>query len=227
MMYKSAKQSLLDSYNSRGFFKSFEKRTPIKFDNPFPLLTHPFLDWLISWELKELTYLEIGSGGSTIFFQKYFKKITSVEPSLEYFNELKSKLTDNVEYRHISISDVEDGNYHVENYYDFCLIDFNLNRYSCVSNLLKKSKFSFIIFDNTEHYPNTSEFIRNNGYTTQIDFWGFKNSQNLESSTSIFINDNINLKLKKVNRFPAPESYKLYEYNQYDHEKIYSEKTEL
>jgi hypothetical protein len=216
----SAKNALIESYNSRGFFKSFEIKQPVRFDIDYPMLTHSFIDWFISWDLSKLTYLEIGSGASTVYFQKYFKNITSVEPSINFYNDLKSKLNKNVDYKNISKLKLEDGDFNVNNYYDFCLIDDNLHRHSLVSNLLKKSNFAYLIFDSTEEYPNTCEFIRDNGYTTQIDFWGFKNSHTWESCTSVFINDNIKLRLNKINRYPAPCSVKVYGDLEEDYEKI-------
>ena len=217
---KTAKQALIESYNSRGFFKSFETKTPVRFDAPYPLLTNPFIDWISSWDLTELTYLEIGSGASTIFFQKYFQNITSIEPTLDFYENLKSKLNNNVDFKHIPKSKLEDGYFNIDDYYDFCLIDDNLNRSLLTSKLLEKSKFAYLIFDTTEEYPNTCEYIRNNGYTAQIDFWGFKNTHSWESCTSVFINDNIRLKLNKINRFPAPCSIKAYHDNKWDYEKI-------
>ena len=98
----TAKDSLITSYNSRGFFKSFEIKNPVKFDLPYPLLTNPFIDWIVSWDLSKLSYLEIGSGGSTIYFQKYFGNITSIEATTNFYNNLKSKLNKNVEYKNIS-----------------------------------------------------------------------------------------------------------------------------
>jgi hypothetical protein len=215
-----AKSALIESYNSRGFFKSSEINKPVKFDLPYPLLTHPFIDWIISWDLSKLSYLEIGSGGSTVYFQKYFGNITSIEATTNYYNNLKSKLNKNVDYKNISKVKLEEGDFEVGDYYDFCLIDDNLHRHSLTSNLLKKSKFAYLIFDSTEQYPNTCEFIRDSGYTTQIDFWGFKNSQSFESCTSVFINDNIKLRLTKINRYTAPSAIKQYDNIEQDYEKI-------
>jgi|688.fasta_scaffold321749_3 hypothetical protein len=216
----SAKKALIESYNSRGFFKSFEIKQPVKFDQPYPLLTNPFIDWITSWDLSKSTYLEIGSGASTIYFQKYFQSITSIEPNIQFYNDLKPKLNKNVNYKNISKSTLEDGYFNVNDYYDFCLIDYNLHRHSLVSELLKKSKFAYLIFDTTEQYPNTCELIKDNGYTTQIDFWGFKNTHSWETCTSVFINDDIKVRLNKVNRYPAPMALKLYHNIEQDYEKI-------
>jgi len=216
----SAKNALIESYNSRGFFKSFETRKPIKFDLPYPLLTNPFIDWIIAWDLSELSYLEIGSGGSTVFFQKYFENITSIEASMGFYNGLKSQLNKNVDYKNIDKSKLEDGDFEIDDYYDFCLIDDKLHRHSLTSHLLKKSKFAYLIFDSTEQFPNTCELIKDNGYTTQIDFWGFKNSQSFESCTSVFINDDIKLRLNKINRYTAPTALKQYDSIEQDYEKI-------
>jgi hypothetical protein len=218
---KTAKKALLDSYKNRGFIKSFEVKEPIKFDRPYPLLTNPFMDWLMSWDLSGLTYLEIGSGASTKFLMKHFKDVTSIEPDLKYYEYLKdSGLDSNVVYKNQNELELEAGNFSVDQYYDFCLIDCNLNRFSLMTNILKKTKFAYLIFDSTEWFPNTTELIRDSGYSTQIDFWGFKNSQNWESSTSVFINDSIKLRLNKINRFPAPGAVRLYEKNNWDIEKL-------
>ncbi len=216
----SAKNALIESYNTRGFFKSFEIKKPVKFDLPYPLLTHSFIDWIISWDLTKLSYLEIGSGGSTIYFQKYFGNITSIEATMGFYNSLKTSLNKNVDYKNIDKSKLEEGNFDLDDYYDFCLIDDNLHRHSLTSHLLKKSKFAYLILDSSEQYPNTSEFIRDGGYTTQIDFWGFKNSQSFESCTSVFINDNIKLRLNKINRYTAPLALKQYDSIEQDYEKI-------
>jgi len=217
---KTAKQALIESYNSRGFFKSFETKTPVRFDAPYPLLTNPFIDWISSWDLTELTYLEIGSGASTIFFQKYFQNITSIEPSLDFYEFLKLKLNNNVDFKHIPKLKLEEGDFNVDDYYDFCLIDDNLHRHSLVTELLKKSKFAYLIVDTTEQYPNTCELIKDNGYTTQIDFWGFKNTHSWETCTSVFINDSIKLRLNKINRYSAPLALRQYDSIEQDHEKI-------
>lgn len=217
---KKPKKALIESYNSRGFFKSFEIGQSIKFDKPYPLLTNPFIDWIISWDLSRLNYLEIGSGASTIFFQKYFNKITSIEPSNEFYSDMIKKLNNNVTYQNIDKTLLEKGIFKVEEYYDFCLIDYNLNRFLLTENLLKKTKFAFLIFDTTEQYPNTSELIRNNGYTNQIDFWGFKNTQSWESCTSVFINDEIKIRLEKINRYSAPGAMRLYQNLEEDNAKI-------
>lgn len=217
---KTAKEALIESYNSRGYFKSFDVKSPVRFDVPYSLLTNPFMDWISSVDLSNLSYLEIGSGGSTIFFQKHFKEITSIEAITGYYDRLKGKLNKNVTYRNIDRLKLEEGNFNIDPYYDFCLIDDNLNRYSLTSNLLKKSKFAYLIFDSTEAFPKTCELIKDNGYTVQMDFWGFKNSQNFESCTSVFINDNIKLRLNKINRFSAPGAIRRYEKNEWDHEKV-------
>ena len=60
--------------------------------NPYPLLTHNFLDYFVNDTLRNKTLLEIGSGESTLFWEKYFRKIVSYEDNWNFYNDIKRKI---------------------------------------------------------------------------------------------------------------------------------------
>jgi hypothetical protein len=53
-----------------------------------PLLTNTFLNFFNKLDLSNSTYLEIGSGNSTIYFSKIFKNVISFEDDLTWFHKL-------------------------------------------------------------------------------------------------------------------------------------------
>ena len=64
-----------------------------------PLLTEEFLLFINKLNIKNKTYLEIGSGNSTIYFSKRFKNITSLEHNKNWFDKLNKKNLKNVSLR--------------------------------------------------------------------------------------------------------------------------------
>ncbi len=73
-------------------------------DQPYPLLTHGFVDYLTHPDrnLSGKTLLEIGSGDSTIYWASHFKEVCSYEHDTEWVTELNSnyEIPDNVCLRH-------------------------------------------------------------------------------------------------------------------------------
>ena len=61
-----------------------------------PLLTDTFLKFFLNLNLKNKTYLEIGSGNSTVFFSKQFKQIISFEDSMVWYDKLDALKIPNV-----------------------------------------------------------------------------------------------------------------------------------
>tara|TARA_R100000541_G_scaffold4223_1_gene11584 strand:+ start:746 stop:1294 length:549 start_codon:yes stop_codon:yes gene_type:complete len=61
-----------------------------------PRLTTSFISYLKTIDLKNKTLLELGSGDSTIYFSKIFKKTISYENNTEYLNTIKKLKLKNV-----------------------------------------------------------------------------------------------------------------------------------
>jgi len=67
----------------------------IKEPHAQPLLTKTFLKFFLNLKLSDKTYLEIGSGDSTIFFSKVFKHVIAFEDDLSWFLSLQKKTLEN------------------------------------------------------------------------------------------------------------------------------------
>ena len=80
-----------NSFDNRKFFDT-KNNTTISEDNYYPLLTWPFLDFIANIDLAKAKIYEIGSGFSTLFFQKIFKFIESYETDENWFNEISKKI---------------------------------------------------------------------------------------------------------------------------------------
>jgi len=65
-------------------------------DSVIPRLTTSFISYLKEFNLKNKTLLELGSGDSTIYFSKVFKKVFSYESNPKYLNTLKKLKLKNV-----------------------------------------------------------------------------------------------------------------------------------
>jgi len=74
-----------------------------------PLLTLAFLKYFNNLKNINKTYLEIGSGKSTIYFSHKFKKVISLENNKEYFdeiNKIKPKNVDLILFNKDNINDL-------------------------------------------------------------------------------------------------------------------------
>ena len=91
--------------------------------------------------------LEIGGGGSTLFFSNRVKHIDTVEDSLEW----KTKITDLLFKDNVTFFDY--NNYPINKKYDLILIDGKerLKFLTEVKSYLKPR--GIIVFDNLEQYP--------------------------------------------------------------------------
>lgn len=135
------------------------KSNPLK-DN-VPWLTFESQEWLDSFLNKNMTVLEWGSGGSTIFISKKVKKMISIEHNPEWYasvvEELQKNKIKNCEY--ILKRYNEDKKY--KNYYevidsfpdktfDLVVVD-GRSRNSCIFHAMKKiRKGGFLFLDNSE-----------------------------------------------------------------------------
>ena len=65
--------------------------------DPTPLLTFSFLEWFEKQDTKNFNLVEFGCGNSTIYFYKFFKKVTTYEDDPDYLKQIKKMKLDNVE----------------------------------------------------------------------------------------------------------------------------------
>lgn len=169
-----------------------------------PLLCENFINWLKDQPIDNKIILEIGSGNSTIFFSKIFKKVISYEDYPDWFLKIKSIIVnnniENIELNKFDEKILENIKFKKDiNNTDYLLIDSSF--YSKISRLdfaiflhLNKNENSIIILDNGELNIDAYEFLRKNYYC--IDFT-CKRGVSTFSQTSVFFKKRDLLKINK------------------------------
>lgn len=181
-----------------GFKNSVEKGKPVdKNDNPLPLYTYPAIEYLQTLDFSGKRIFEFGSGNSTLFWLKKNAIVTSVENSINWFEDLSQEIGENPKHKFIFASGEEyyDAVLKDEEKYDLIIIDGAQNRLESTKKAAKKIKEDgMLIVDNSDWFPNSTKFIRDELNFIQIDFYGFRPSKYNTSVTSIFFSRNSNFK---------------------------------
>jgi hypothetical protein len=166
-----------------------------------PLLTNTFLKFFTKLDLANETYLEIGSGNSTIFFSKIFKNVISFEDDLTWFNHLEKLNIPNLKLEFFDAGSVLDtcvpctGKInslatHLLKPNLFIMIDNNPIRVSRLkfAEFIDKHKRddAVIILDNGERNFDALNFLKSKYYS--LDFPGVR-YDNSFSVTSVFFNE--------------------------------------
>ena len=151
-----------------------------------PLLTSSFLDWFETQQWNSLSLLEFGAGGSTIYFSKFFKSVTSYETDQSWFDKLLLKIPRSVNLVKVdSILNALNKN-NIENIHNFdvILIDSGENRAKLARWLINENYKGIIFFDNSEWYRNSIGMFLKEGYV-EIPFFGLKPIEDWVSCTSV------------------------------------------
>lgn len=123
----------------------------------YPWFTHPFLDVLEEWELRDKVILEFGGGKSTKWWASRAKEVWTIETSENWISEIKSALNV-VEYSRVKLfhRQVNEGDQTKVDYYtelpqgckpDIVVIDGVL-RHECLLKALTLPRPIIIIHDN-------------------------------------------------------------------------------
>lgn len=95
--------------------------------DPIPLLTSSFLDWFQTQQWDSMSLLELGAGGSTLYFSKFFKSVTSCETDQSWYEKLLLNKPNNVDL--VKVDTILDAlNNNDIHDYDVILIDAGENR---------------------------------------------------------------------------------------------------
>ena len=157
------------------------------------LLSPDFLDWVKKNKFSNSTILELGSGNSTLFFSKYFKRVYSYENELEWYNKVKfhSNTSPNIIPNFFDKGVFKDLEFKERVYEsDLILIDNNPNfisRYDFayfVHN--NKKENSIIVLDNGEWNIEAYEFLRTKYYCRDYVWRRGKNSKGVLTQTTVF-----------------------------------------
>ena len=153
---------------------------------PIPLLTSSFLDWFETQKWSSLNLLEFGAGGSTLYFAKFFKSVTSFETNQSWFDKLLLKVPSNVNLiRVANIFDALRGNQLKDIHsFDVILIDASENRAKLTRWLVNEEYKGIIFFDNAEWYRKSIGILLGEDFM-EIPFFGLKPIEDWVSCTSV------------------------------------------
>jgi hypothetical protein len=160
------------------------KLSPIKASLPWmPYNTILILHNIIK---KDFNILETGSGGSSLFFLKRCRTLTSLEHHAKWIKELKKIQSSNYKNRWtLALKDLKNDTLNKspyldflttqkDEYFDLISIDGRLRNESLKIASRKVKKGGFILLDNSDRndYEEGIEFINNLGWSRQ-DLQGF------------------------------------------------------
>lgn len=124
--------------------------------------------WLNVNLKPQMVVFEYGSGGSTFFFSKRVKQITSIEHNKNYFNFIKKKIEKNnfININNYLIEEMEQYvnyiNKFPDHYFDLVYVDGKY-RNQCIKESIKKIKAGgYLMLDNSElkKYRNGVELLK-------------------------------------------------------------------
>jgi|TARA_A100001391_G_scaffold87801_1_gene58177 hypothetical protein len=156
-----------------------------------PLLTLPFLKYFNNLKNINKTYLEIGSGKSTIYFSHKFKKVISFENNIEYFNKINKIKPSNVDLILFNKDNIDDLlKKELNKKPDYIMVD-NDPKYIKRVDIVKlvhtnKKNDCIVILDNGTWNKEAYSFLKENYYC--MDFPGL-NTKLQNTVTSIFFTE--------------------------------------
>ena len=176
---------LISYFKTLGGFNSSQEKLVNVTGEPIPLLTSGFLHWFETINWSHLSFLELGSGNSTLYFSRHFKFVSSFESNQNWYQKLGPMLPKNVNYKYANPILLALKNENLKNH-DVILIDAGENR-AKIARVISETDFTgLIFFDNAEWYRHGVSILTKAGYT-EIPFFGIKPVTNYVSCTSILV----------------------------------------
>lgn len=182
-------------FNKIGWTNSVDNNLPLNNKNqPIPLATYPYLDFICERLNNQMTIFEYGSGNSTLFFASIVKEVYSVEHNKSWYYYLKYKLPQNCHLQFIALE--YDGKYSIapqltNKKFDIVIVD-GRDRVNCMKQSIQSlNDGGVIILDDSErdYYAPGIKFLLDNGFK-KIDFYGIRPTHLLKACTTIFYRNN-------------------------------------
>ena len=156
-----------------------------------PWITYPAIDFLNQYDFSECSVFEFGSGGSTLYWAKRCKSVTSVEHFAPWYDKMQDDMPSNAVVQLTVDLDAYPNVINSYDEFDVIVVD-GAERIRCVQSAIAHvKKHGLIVLDNSEWYPNCCTLLRDNGFS-QIDFCGFAPLNSFTSMTSVFFKEQIN-----------------------------------
>jgi len=162
-------------------------------DTPIPWYSYPAIEYIKQLDFSNKIIFEYGSGNSTCFWAGCCKKLISVEDKREWYNKIKGKVPDNVEYHLLEQSQAYIMSINkCPNEFDVIIIDGG-HRYECAVEALGKLRDDgFIILDNSDWNEETSQLLRESDLI-EVDMSGFGPINSYTWTTSFYFRRNVRL----------------------------------
>lgn len=155
--------------------------------NWIPLFTYPCLEYLQQFDLREKRVFEWGSGASTLYWMQRAKTVTSIENNRQWFETMSGMKNDKVR---LVFDESDQFPFRIRKesgQFDVIVIDSYGYRYDCAAEAVKKlAPGGMIILDNADWHPSSAALLKMSDLI-QVDFSGFKVTENHASTTSVFL----------------------------------------
>ena len=187
-----------------GFRKSLEQNVCLLGDDRvIPMMSYGLIEYLMGLDLSSFEVLELGGGHSTEFWAKRVKSLVTLETDSSWANTLKSRALANVEVRTTTAETIAGEIPALGRSFDIVVVDISGNRYRCAKAALQVLRpGGFILLDNADWYPNTTELLRK-ADLIQVDFHDFRPLRWYRCATSLFLHKEFRAQ-PRHGRLPLP-----------------------
>lgn len=196
-LYRMLRQSDMDPVRVSAVIRHFEtalggsasykNKLPTSSKNEaWPWYTYPAIEYLSQYDFSSCAVFEYGSGNSSRFWADRALSVTSVESNPTWYETVKSKLAVNQNLLlRPEINEYVNCIHSGDKSYEVVIID-GVYRFNCAMEAIKGIiSGGLIILDNTDWYPNTANFLREQGFM-QIDLIGWGPINPYAWCTSVF-----------------------------------------
>jgi predicted O-methyltransferase YrrM len=187
-----------------GFKASAEHNTPVLGDGrPIPMMSYGLIEYLLGLDLTSFEVLELGGGGSTVFWAAIARSVLTLETSAEWVAALNARHLSNVEARCCEGAKLPEAVAALERRFDAIVIDCAANRLGLTQCAVARlSPGGFVLLDNSDWYPNAARALRD-ADLIQVDFHDFRPLHSYRCTTSLFLHREFRAKPRGA-RLPLP-----------------------
>ena len=171
-----------------GFLKSIETGEPaLGGGDAIPMISYALVEYLMGLDLSRMEVFEFGGGGSTVFWSRRAKSVTTVENSPDWGERIKRLAIGATEVHVVAEGGMPAFFDDLDRSFDIIVIDCRENRFDCAGVARPRlRKGGMIILDNSEWYPNTSKYLRDSDLI-EVDFHDFRPCHHHRCTASLYL----------------------------------------
>jgi hypothetical protein len=187
-----------------GYKTSAERNTSVLGDGrPIPMMSYSLVEYLLGLDLTSFEVLELGGGGSTVFWASIARSVLTLETSADWIAALNARHLANVEARQCNGEELPQAVATLERGFDAIIIDCAANRFELTQRALARlNPGGFVLLDNSDWYPNAARLLRD-ADLIQVDFHDFRPLHSYRCTTSLFLHREFRAK-PRASRLPLP-----------------------